>query len=172
MHRPGGGDGPAFIVVASVFVYVALGAGFFTTQRTEQTVYSAVRLAPVVRVVEPVVVQAGTSGDSIRSIVMMVKTPRGADIDVERVVATVSTVGTMQTYTGAARWRPMDGGGGGMPVFWQVRIPLFQADDPALPGDLFVGQNRRFFVEPRDAVPCTVERRAPAGMSPGGWHEV
>lgn len=28
----------AFIVVASVFAYVALGAGFFTTQRTEQTV--------------------------------------------------------------------------------------------------------------------------------------
>ena len=32
----------AFIVVASVFAYVALGAGFFTTQKMEQTIFSAV----------------------------------------------------------------------------------------------------------------------------------
>lgn len=36
----------AFIVVASIFAYMALGAGFFTTQKAEQTVYSAVQLAP------------------------------------------------------------------------------------------------------------------------------
>lgn len=53
-----------------------------------------------------------------------------------------------------------------------MRIPLFQADNPALPGDLLTGQSQQFFVEmkPRDAVPCTVERRAPAGMRPGGWY--
>ena len=49
----------AFIVVASVFAYVALGTGFFTTQKTEQTVYSAVQqVGSVVQVVEPVMVQA------------------------------------------------------------------------------------------------------------------
>ncbi len=32
----------AFVVVAAVFSYVELGAGFFTTQKAQQTVYSAV----------------------------------------------------------------------------------------------------------------------------------
>ncbi|MDO8873989.1 MAG: flagellin [Methanoregula sp.] len=32
----------AFVVVAAVFSYVVLGAGFFTTQKAQETVYSAV----------------------------------------------------------------------------------------------------------------------------------
>ena len=35
----------AFIVVASVFAYVILGAGFFTTQKSQETIYSAVEQA-------------------------------------------------------------------------------------------------------------------------------
>ncbi|HII97828.1 MAG TPA: hypothetical protein HA272_00855 [Methanoregula sp.] len=167
----------AFIVVASVFAYVALGASFFTTQKTEQTVYLAVQqVGAVVQIAEPVMVQASADGQHIRYIAIMVKVPQNsADIDVERFVITVSTAESMQTYTGAARWHPIDGGGGGgRPVFWQVQIPLFQADDPTLPGDLLIVQNQWFFVElkPSDAVPFTVERTAPAGMSPDSWYEV
>ena len=45
----------AFIVVASVFAYVALGAGFFTTQKTEQTVHSAVKqVGSVIQIAGPV----------------------------------------------------------------------------------------------------------------------
>ena len=80
----------AFIVVASVFAYVALGAGFFTTQKTEQTVYSAVQqVGSVVQIVEPIMVQASASGDSIRYIVIMVRVPQGTDIDVDQIVVTV-----------------------------------------------------------------------------------
>jgi len=32
----------AFVVVAAVFAYVVLGAGFFTTQKTQETVYKSV----------------------------------------------------------------------------------------------------------------------------------
>jgi archaeal flagellin FlaB len=35
----------AFIVVASVFAYVILGAGFFTTQKAQETVYKSVEQA-------------------------------------------------------------------------------------------------------------------------------
>ncbi|MDV2482450.1 hypothetical protein F8E02_10650 [Methanoculleus sp. Wushi-C6] len=167
----------AFIVVASVFAYVALGAGFFTTQKTEQTVYSAVKqVGAVVQIAEPVMVQASTDGRHIRYIIVMVRGPQGgADINMERIVVTVSTADSIQTYTGAARWHPIGGsGGGGRPVFWQVQIPLFQADDPTLPGDLLIAHNQRFFVEvkPSDAVSFTMERRAPAGMSSGSWYDV
>nr|WP_263640450.1 flagellin [Methanolacinia petrolearia] len=35
----------AFVVVAVVFSYVVLGAGFFTTQKAQETVYSSVDMA-------------------------------------------------------------------------------------------------------------------------------
>ncbi len=35
----------AFVVVAAVFSYVVLGAGFFTTQKSQETVYSATKQA-------------------------------------------------------------------------------------------------------------------------------
>ncbi|KAF5049865.1 Archaebacterial flagellin [anaerobic digester metagenome] len=167
----------AFIVVASVFAYVALGAGFFTTQKTEQTVYSSVKqVGAVVQIAEPVMVQASADGQHVRHIVVMVKVPPGGDdIDVERIVVTVSTADFIQTYEGATWWHPIESGGGAeRPIFWYVKIPLFQADDPLVPEDQIIGQNQRFFVElkPSDAVPFTVERMAPAGMRPGSWYEV
>ncbi len=164
----------AFIVVASVFAYVALGAGFFATQTTEQTVYSAVQqVGSVVQIVEPIMVKASASGDSIRYIVITVRVPQDADIDVEKIVVTVSTAEAMQTYKGAAHWHPI-GSDGRDPIFWYVQIPLYQADDPTIPDDLVISQNQRFFIEMKsaDAVPCTMERRAPAGMKPDSWCEV
>ena len=164
----------AFIVVASVFAYVALGAGFFTTQKTEQTVYSAVKqVGSVIQIVEPVMVQASVSGDNIRSITIMVRGPQDADIDVERIIVTVSTTEAMQTYKGATFWHPISNEGQS-PIFWGIQIPLYRADDPTIPNDMIIGQNQKFLVEIRspDAVPCTAERRVPAGMSPGGWYDV
>jgi len=35
----------AFVVVAAVFSYVVLGAGFFTTQKSQEVVYSSVEQA-------------------------------------------------------------------------------------------------------------------------------
>jgi len=167
----------AFIVVASIFAYVALGAGFFTTQKTQDTVYSAVKhVGSVVQIVEPIMVQVNADGQHLRYIVVTVKVPqRDADVDMEQIVVTVSTAETMQTYTEAARWRPIDGDGETKrSVFWQVQIPLLQADDPTMPEDLIIGQNQRFIVEMKspDAIPFTVERMAPAAMSPGSWYEV
>jgi len=164
----------AFIVVASVFAYVALGAGFFTTQKTEHTVYSAVQqVGSVVQIVEPIMVQASASGDSIRYIIIMVRLPQHADIDVEQIVVTVSTAEAMQTYKGASLWHPI-GNDKQPPIFWTMQIPLYLADDPAIPDNLVISQNQMFLVEMKsaDAVPCTMERRAPAGMKPDSWYEV
>ena len=35
----------AFVVVAAVFSYVVLGAGFFTTQKSQEAVYTAVDMS-------------------------------------------------------------------------------------------------------------------------------
>jgi len=164
----------AFIVVASIFAYAALSAGFFTTQKTEQTVYSAVQqVGTVIQIVEPVMVQAGSSGDSVRYITITVKGSSNVDIDVERIVVTVSTAEAMQTYKGATFWHPVSKDR--QPTaFWSMRIPLYRADEPAATGDLIISQNQRFFIEIKstEAISCMVERRVPAGMRPGSWYEV
>lgn len=164
----------AFIVVASVFTYVALGAGFFTTQRTEQTGFSAVQqVGSVVQIVEPIMVQTSASGDSIRYIIIMVRVPQHAEIDVEQIVVTVSTAEAMQTYKGASLWHPI-GNDRQPPIFWTMQIPLNQADDPAISDDLVISKNQKFLIEMKstDAVPCTIERRAPADMRSDSWYEV
>ncbi len=167
----------AFIVVASIFAYMALGAGFFTTQKTQDTVYSAVKhVDSTVQIVEPIMVQAGADGQHLRCIVITVKIPQGdADIDVEQIVVTVSTAETMRTYAGAIRWRPIDGDRRAeRSIFWQVQIPLLQADDPTIPEELLIGRDQRFFVELKssDIVPFAVECTAPANLNPGRWHEI
>jgi len=118
-------------------------------------------------------IQASASGESIRYIIIMVRAPHDADINVKQIVVTVATAEAMQTYQDASLWHPI-GSDVQNPIFWNVQIPLYQVDDPTIPGDLIIGQNQRFLVEMKsaDAVPCTVERTAPAGMSPGSWHEV
>lgn len=60
------------------------------------------------------------------------------------------------------------------PIFWTVKIPLYQADDPTIPDDVIIGKNQNFVVEMKsaDTVACTVERRAPPDMQPDGWYAV
>ena len=165
----------AFIVVASVFAYVALGAGSFTTQNTEQTVYSAVQhVGSVIQVVEPVMIQASADGQHIRYIVIMIRGPQGsADVDVGKITLTVSTSEVMQTYSGGDRWSPV-GGDEHDPIFWTVQIPLYQADDPTIPDDVIIGKNQKFVVEMNsaDTVGCAIERRAPPDMQPDRWYAV
>lgn len=93
---------------------------------------------------KPIMVQASASGDSMRYIVIMVRVPHGTDIDVERIVITVSTAEAMQTYRGADLWHPI-GNDGQAPIFWTVQIPLYQADDPTIPADLVISQNQKVF---------------------------
>ena len=53
----------AFIVVAAVFSYVVLGAGFFTTQKSQEVVHTGVAQASSnMEVSGPVVIKADSSG--------------------------------------------------------------------------------------------------------------
>jgi len=162
----------AFIVVASVFSYMALGAGFFATQSTQNAIYTAVQqTGSVVRIIEPVIVQATADGQHVRYIVVRVGVPEGGSVpDAERISICVSTSDTLQYYSGAALWHPVSPDAG----FWEVRLPMFRADDPALLADVVIGPNRAFCVEvkPSDAVPLSMQRTAPSAMRPDNWYEV
>ena len=86
----------AFIVVASVFAYVVLGAGFFTTQKAQETVYRSVEQASTnVQLVGSVygIQTDGSSG--INEIRFSLKLATGSpSVDLSRMKIIFSTPGT------------------------------------------------------------------------------
>ena len=92
----------AFIVVASVFAYVVLGAGFFTTQKAQETVYRSVEQATTnVQVVGNVYGIQSEGSTGINEIQFALKLTTGSpSVDLSRMTIIFSTPTTSpQTLT-------------------------------------------------------------------------
>ncbi len=94
----------AFVVVAAVFSYVVLGAGFFTTQKSQQVVHSGVTQAASNIVVDPTVYGIGADDNTtVGQIMFTVRLAAGGvPIDVPKTVMTFSTASAtpyMLNYT-------------------------------------------------------------------------
>jgi len=89
----------AFVVVAAVFSYVVLGAGFFTTQKSQEVVHTGVAQASSnLEVSGPVVLQA-TSTSAVHSITFYLQLAAGGSpIDMNKATFVVSTKTAQQTY--------------------------------------------------------------------------
>jgi flagellin FlaB len=94
----------AFIVVAAVFSYVMLGAGFFATGEAQRVVDTGVAQASsAVELSGPVIVQASSSGGSVGEVKFFLQLAAGgAPVDMQKVTFTVATANDMKTYTYAA----------------------------------------------------------------------
>lgn len=91
----------AFVVVAAVFSYVVLGAGFFTTQKSQETVHTAVgQASSAIEIVGNVYGQADTAGSDVSTILFTVGLAAGATpVDINKTVLTFSTSDTVETLT-------------------------------------------------------------------------
>ena len=88
----------AFIVVAAVFSYVMLGAGFFATGEAQRVVDTGVAQASsAVELSGPVIVNASAGNvTDIRFFLQL--SAGGAPVDMQKVVFTVATTKQIQTY--------------------------------------------------------------------------
>ena len=68
----------AFVVVAAVFSYVVLGAGFFTTQKAQETVYKAVEQSTTNILIKGAMYGIGTANGPITSVNMTLAVAPGA----------------------------------------------------------------------------------------------
>ncbi len=172
----------AFVVVAAVFSYVVLGAGFFTTQKAQETVHTGVQ--QTTSAVEPsgqVSIQADGAGTAVGNITFYLQLAAGGSgVDMSKVTYTVSTPTKVQTFTNTAvvlSWvkqnTPIDAGQtstGGLlnpREMVLVRIvPGFAAAD--------LGVNTKFIVEVKPPVGASlpISRTTPAGMTANAWYEV
>ncbi|SAI88754.1 archaeal flagellin FlaB [Methanoculleus bourgensis] len=88
----------AFIVVAAVFSYVMLGAGFFATREAQRVVDTGVAQASsAVELSGPVIVNASAGNvTDIRFFLQLAA--GGAPVDMQKVIFTVSTANNVTTY--------------------------------------------------------------------------
>ena len=89
----------AFIVVAAVFSYVVLGAGFFATQKSQEVVHKGVaQTSSSVEVVGDVMGMANVADKRLESVLFTVKLSPGSDaIDFDKVVILYSDANNIKT---------------------------------------------------------------------------
>jgi flagellin FlaB len=170
----------AFIVVAAVFSYVMLGAGFFATGEAQRVVDTGVAQASsAVELSGPVIVNASAGNvTDIRFFLQL--SAGGAPVDMQKVVFTVATTKQIQTYNYTqvnSTWY-MDGvNKTGMNELLEkfetveIRIPGDSGSPPTLP---IIGPNDRFTVEVKPDVGARlpINRIAPPDLKANHKYEV
>jgi len=98
----------AFVVVAAVFSYVVLGAGFFTTQKAQETVHTSVQQASSTLDVVGNVYGTGTA-DAIQYVNFTISlAPGGTPVDFSKVTLTYSNATTLETLPQVEGDYPME----------------------------------------------------------------
>ena len=163
----------AFVVVAAVFSYVVLGAGFFTTQKSQQVVHSSVAQASsTMELSGPVSVKAQSSSVVGNVSFYLQLAAGGTSVDLSKVTYTISTSDKQVTYTDASTevirsWVTANT----TPNLLELNeMVLLDIDIDAVT----VGPNNQFTVEvkPDKGAALPITKTAPAALTAGQWYEV
>ncbi len=165
----------AFVVVAAVFSYVMLGAGFFATGEAQRTVHTGVSQATSnLEVSGPVVVKA-TDTTKLGEISFYLQLAAGgAPVDMEKVTFTVSTAEKMKIFKyteigdawykdGISQTAPNDI----LDKFEMVKITISSSLPDISPNDRFTVE-----VKPDIGAALPISRTAPADFQAGYYYEV
>lgn len=88
----------AFVTVASVFSYVVLGTGFFTTQKSQEVIHSGIQQSSSVLMMAGSVYGIGTPGTSVDMVnFSFTVSSGGTAIDVEKIVIVYSDSTRLET---------------------------------------------------------------------------
>jgi len=173
----------AFVVVAAVFSYVVLGAGFFTTQKAQQTVHTGVSQATsAVEPSGPVSVESDGAGTGIASVTFYLQLAAGGTaVDMSKVTYTVSTSTKEETYTNSTvsyDWvqqnTPIDPGQTNHTGLLNSREMVLVTVTPTAFTSTDLGVNTPFVVQvnPPIGAALPIARTVPAGMTANTWYEV
>jgi len=169
----------AFVVVAAVFSYVVLGAGFFTTQKAQESVHTGVQQATsALEPSGPVTVRAASTDRADNVSFYLQLAAGGAPVDMGTISYTVSTNDRVSTYRSndvtLQILNEVTTGGSLEPREMAfVTIPLAAAPD----GEWTAAQltvNDKFIVEVKPSIGATlpISRTMPLGMTQGTYYEV
>jgi flagellin FlaB len=141
----------AFVVVAAVFSYVVLGAGFFTTQKAQQVVYSGVQqsssnLVVIGEVYGDAVGTTTPAPGRIHAVLFTLGLAAGgSSVDLNKTVFTYQNKTVLKTLdfpAGSSSTNPRCVGGA-QPGDWQWCIHASSNDD----GDAVMEKNEQFTIQ-------------------------
>jgi archaeal flagellin N-terminal-like domain len=174
----------AFVVVAAVFSYVVLGAGFFTTQKAQETVHTSVsQTTSAVELSGPVSVQSTSGGDLIQNITFYLQLAAGGNgVDMSKVTYTLSTPTNMTTYTNQGvtySWVKQNTVGNSQQgdhtgVLGSREMVLVRVVPPTSWTATDLGVNTKFNLEVKPPIGAAlpISRTIPSGMGASTWYEV
>jgi len=163
----------AFVVVAAVFSYVVLGAGFFTTQKSQEVVHTGVQQASsTLEIVGNVYGTASTPSAGIDTInFSCALAPGGTPVDFDKVVMTYSNASSLATLTRGTKGGTVAAGG------WIIATVQNQVtdDDVLEKGEQFdimamppnnIMKNDQFQIEIKPAIGAalSISRTAPPSI--------
>jgi flagellin FlaB len=165
----------AFVVVAAVFSYVVLGAGFFTTQKSQEVVHTGVQQASSTLEIVGNVYGTGTAGSNTITHINFSSAlaPGGTPVDFDKVVITYSNASVLQTLSRGAKGSYPTAGTGS----WAISAVQNQVtnDDVLEKGEQFdivaaptnaIMKNDQFQLEIKPAIGAalSISRTAPASI--------
>jgi len=167
----------AFIVVAAVFSYVILGAGFFTTQKSQETVHTGVKQASSNIEISGAVIATGGANGELSTVTFYLQTAAGGEpVNVENITYTVSTAATdprVVTYsnltggTNASVWVSREDTDNLLEKFEMYKVTIDVSMDN-------ISANEQFTIDvvPPKGAALPVVRTAPAEITEGAKYEV
>jgi len=170
----------AFVVVAAVFSYVVLGAGFFTTQKAQETVHTSVSQATsALEPSGPVNVKAADSTTVANISFYLQLAAGGSSVDMEKVIYTLSTSERVSTYDNTQvnySWVKTVDGSGTKTIHTGLLAPREMILVDINPGftSAQMTVNDKFICEVKPPVGAAlpIARTLPAGFTAGKWYEV
>ena len=89
----------AFVVVAAVFSYVVLGAGFFTTQKSQEVVHTGVaQTSSTLELSGPVIAQASSTAYLGKVSFYLQLAAGGSSVDMKKMTYTIATKDKVVTF--------------------------------------------------------------------------
>jgi flagellin FlaB len=172
----------AFVVVAAVFSYVVLGAGFFTTQKAQETVHTGVSQATsAVELSGPVMVKGGALGNVSNVSFYLQLAAGGNAVDVSKIGYTVSTPNKVYTVQGTdtqvnVTWLKTIASGNLLEPREMVLVDLYTSNTAGGMGfsasDMGVNSKMTVEVKPPIGSSLPITRTIPAALNEGVWYEV
>jgi len=166
----------AFVVVAAVFSYVVLGAGFFTTQKSQETVHSAVSQASsTMELSGPVIVTCNAGGQVTNVKFYLQLAAGGTQVDLSKIIFTQTTSSAQDTvaWNNAAATYTTNGGTPFVATGILAKNDMVFYNLPVTTANIEILKNTRFTVDiqPAEGAALTISRMSPAACTTGD-HEV
>ncbi len=174
----------AFVVVAAVFSYVMLGAGFYTTQKSQEVVHTGVQqasssLAPS----GDVIVEGGASSKVANITFYITNTAGGTAVDLNKTIITYTDIDDYKTqaFNADNAWNysvVIDSGSGATNLVEKgekYKISLDLSDTPTNtlavtgPG---VNEKVKIEVKPPEGAVLILERTMPASITDNQYYTV